>query len=155
MRHPEKAIRAGLFLALAVWMVLSGTLLLEAVSTSFGVESLSTADAMASGVSPGWGRLFQPYRYAVAILSLFFGYHSFGRREWARKGLITLIVLDLIVWLGSSAHTFLTTGAFGLGLPRMFLQVFVVLFEAGLLRLLLDDHIVRDFHQPKEGSPIA
>ncbi len=153
MKPPEKATRLGLFLALTVWMVLAGTLFLEAVSTSLGVETLTNTSAMAPEVNPGWGKLFQPYRYFVAVVALFFGYHCFARREWARKGLITVIVLDLIVWVMASAHTFLTTGGSGLEISRMFLQVFVVLFEVGLLWLLLDDHIIRDFHQRPDRVP--
>jgi hypothetical protein len=149
----EKAARAWLFLALTVWMVLAGTLLLETVATSFGMKTLMAAESMAPGVSPGWEGLFQPYRYAVSSIALLCGYHCFSGREWARKGILTLIILDLTVWTLSSVQNFVTLGGSGLDLSRMFIQVFVVLFEVGLFWLLLDDHIKGEFHRSKEGTP--
>ena len=128
-------------------MVLAGALLLETIATSLGVETLEDSGAMAPGVNPGWGQLFLAYRYALSGFSLIFAYHCFVWREWARIGLCTVIVLDLVVWLAVSIHTFATTGSFVLDVPRMLVQVSVVCFEAGLLRLLLDDHIKWEFKQ--------
>ena len=150
MKQQEKVTRAVLFLALVIWMVLAGMLFLEAVATSLGVEGPPRSVSSAAGIGSNWRNLFLTYRYATSLISIFLGYHCFGRKEWARKGLITLIVLDLCVWVGFSASTFVQTGGFELGIAQMFLQVFVVLFEVGLLWLLLDDHIIRDFQQLRD-----
>ena len=147
--------RATLFAVLTVWMVLAGTLLLETVTNSLGMGTFASPETLAPGVHPGWERLFLAYRYAVSLISLFCGYHAFSGREWARKGILTLIVVDLTGWVVSSFQTFLTTGGFGLDRSRMFLQVFVVLFEAGLFRLLLDDHIIGGFHRLQKNVPSA
>ena len=136
-------------------MVLAGTMLLETASISLGLEALEGMGAMVPGVTPGWGKMFLAYRFSLSTFALLFAYHCFSWKEWARKGLVALIVVDLTLWLVVSAQNYFTTGRFLLDLSRMFLQISVVCFEVGLLWLLLDDHIKGEFHQSHDRTPSA
>lgn len=138
-----------LFLALVVWMALAGALLLETIVISLGAETADDAGFLASGSA--LEGFLQTYRLFVSTAALLFGYHCLGRREWARKAAVALLATDLLVWLTAALHSLLVPREFDLGLPRVILQVIVILFEVGLLRLLLNDTTKRDFQSARPG----
>lgn len=142
-------MRTLLFLGLVFWMALAGALLLETIVISLGAETADDAGIPASGF-PLEGFL-QAYRLFVSTAALLFGYHCLSRREWARRAAVALLATDLLVWLTAALHSLLVLGRFDLGLPRMILQVIVILFEVGLLRLLLNDTTKRDFQSARSG----
>lgn len=142
-------MRTLLFLGLVVWMALAGALLLETIVISLGAEIADDAAFLLS--HPHLGGILEIYRLIVSLAALFLGYHCLSRREWARKAAVGMLILDLSAWLGTSLYSILMQGDFGLGLPRMILQVIVILFEVGLLRLLLNETTRRDFQSARSG----
>lgn len=140
---PPSPPKPLVFILLALWMVLAGTHLLETayhVSTLRAVQDPSAAREVVPWLrrspdgSPGGAYLL--YRHAIALAFLVASYHALAFRERARFVLVSLLALDLCVWL---LHSLLFLGmpsAILLSREEILLQVGVTVFEGGLLWLL-------------------
>ncbi|MCG3199244.1 MAG: hypothetical protein HUU16_09455 [Candidatus Omnitrophica bacterium] len=140
---PPSPPKALIFLLLVVWMVLSGTHLLETayhVSTFRAVGDSSAArDAvpwLRGSPSGAPGVVYLVYRHAIALAFLILSYHGLAFREWARKALVGLLAFDLCAWLVHSLAFLAFPSAIQMSREEILLQVGVAVFEGILVWLL-------------------
>jgi len=131
-----------LFVFLSVLLVVAGAHLLESICYSVG---LVDARPLVAGPNPqnetgNVERQLSPfhraYRYIIALLLLFLGYQCYSVKEWARRLLVVILLVDLGVWIIHTVYFTLLTGQVRPAPSQVTVQVVAVLVESGLVWIL-------------------
>lgn len=150
---PSGAYHFLLFLLLSAFLVLAAAHLLESVCYSVGLVDAKPAPQPEVPESEGASTPLFLYRVLAAVVSLFLAYHCMGLKDWARKGLVWALVLDLFFWLFWSVKEYLLEPSVAVGPERVTIQVLAVALEGGLVWILTHPEAIRYFVPvPNKGS---
>lgn len=158
---PERSARVLIFVLLTGLMVLAGAHLLETVCYTY-YSSTGKGDSAEGGKGiPFHTRGGEPlslvqlgYRYVIAGAFLVLGYQGLALQLWARKWLIRLLLLDLAAWLFHALRYLFLQPSFVLSTEQIMLEIFTVMFEGGLLWLLVQPASLGHFASREKRSSI-
>jgi hypothetical protein len=150
---PSGAYHFLLFLLLSAFLVLAAAHLLESVCYSVGLVDAKpvTRQEVRDPEVTSLPLFF--YRILAAVACLFLAYHCMGLKDWARKGLVWALLVDLIFWMGWSVKQYLLEPPLSVGPERVTVQVLAVALEGGLVWILTHPEAIRHFAPvPNKGS---